>query len=91
MPRARKKKAAPRNYRNEYDRYQGLPKQKKNRAARNAARRKALKAGKASIGDGLDVHHTRPLAKGGSRTGATRVVSKKKNRSFARTKKARMK
>ena len=80
----------PRNYRNEYDAYHSSSKQKKNRAARNAARRKAIKSGKAAKGDGNDVHHTKPFAKGGSRTGATRVVGKSKNRSFKRTKKARM-
>ena len=80
-----------RNYRSEYDNYHASPKQKKNRAARNAARRKAMKNGSAAKGDGNDVHHIKPLAKGGSRKGATRVVGKSKNRSFARTKRARMK
>ena len=81
----------PRNYRSEYDNYHSTPKQKKDRAARNGARRRAIKAGKAAKGDGNDVHHTKAFAKGGSRTGATRVIPKSKNRSFARTKKARMK
>lgn len=81
----------PRNYKQEYERYHSKPEQKKNRAARNAARAKAVKEGKASKGDGKDVHHVKPLAKGGSRTGKTTVVSKSKNRSFARTKSARMK
>jgi len=31
-----------RNYRKEYDNYQGTEEQKKNRAQRNAARRKAM-------------------------------------------------
>jgi len=79
-----------RNYRKEYDNYHSSSKQKKNRAARNGARRKAMKAGRASKGDGMDVHHVKPLAKGGSRKGKTRVVSKSKNRSFRRTKKAGM-
>ena len=35
-----------RNYRKEYDNYQGTDKQKKNRAKRNAARRLMEKAGK---------------------------------------------
>lgn len=81
---------AKRNYRKEYDNYQGTAKQKKNRAARNTARRRAIKAGSAAKGDGKDVHHIKPLAKGGSRKGATRVVDKSKNRSFKRTKTARM-
>lgn len=79
-----------RNYKKEYANYQGSAKQKKNRAARNAARRKAIKNGSARKGDGKDVHHVKPLAKGGSRTGKTRVVSASKNRSFKRTKKAKM-
>jgi hypothetical protein len=79
-----------RNYRKEYDNYHSKAEQKKNRAARNTSRRKAIKAGRAAKGDGKDVHHVKPLAKGGSRKGATRVVSKSKNRSFKRTKTARM-
>ena len=53
---------AKRNYRKEYDNYQGTAKQKKNRAARNTARRRAIKAGSAAKGDGKDVHHIKPLA-----------------------------
>jgi hypothetical protein len=83
--------ATKRNYRKEYDNYHAKPEQKKNRAARNTARRQAVAAGRASKGDGKDVDHIKPLAKGGSRTGATRVVSKSKNRSYARTKSAGMK
>jgi hypothetical protein len=34
-------------------------------------------------GDGMDVHHVKPLAKGGSATKSnTRVVSQKKNRGW---------
>ena len=44
-----------RNYRAEYDKYQGTEQQKKNRAVRNAARAKMAKAGKAKKGDGKDV------------------------------------
>lgn len=80
-----------RNYKKEYENYQGTEEQKKNRAARNKARAKAVREGRASKGDGMDVDHVVPLAKGGSRDGATRVVSKKKNRSYKRTKKAGMK
>ena len=55
-----------RNYRKEYDNYQGKPSQIKNRARRNAARRMMVKNGSASKGDGKDVNHKRPLMKGGS-------------------------
>lgn len=88
--RAKKATKKKRNYRKEYDNYQGRPEQKKKRAARNTANRQARKAGLVAKGDGNDVHHIKPLAKGGSRKGATRVISKSKNRSFKRTKSARM-
>lgn len=82
----------PRNYRKEYDNYHGSEKQKKNRAKRNAARAVMAKAGKVSKGDGKDVDHKKPMAKGGGNAKANlRVTPKSKNRSFARTKKAKMK
>lgn len=82
----------PRDYRNEYLRYQGTPEQIKKRAMRNAARATMEKKGKVKRGDGLDVDHKTPLAKGGGNgTGNLRVVPKSQNRSFARTKSARMK
>ena len=80
-----------RDYEREYDNYHASPKQKKNRAARNKARREAIAEGRAHKGDGKDVHHVKPLAKGGSRNGKTRVTSKSKNRSFPRTRGAGMK
>ncbi len=80
-----------RNYRKEYDNYHSKPKQKKNRAKRNAARAVMGDAGKVSKGDGKDVAHKKPLAKGGSNKKSNlKVASQSKNRSFARTKKARM-
>lgn len=81
-----------RNYRSEYDNYHSKPKQKKNRAKRNAARSVMAKSGKVSKGDGKDVAHKKPLAKGGSNKKSNLSVSSKaKNRSFPRTKTARMK
>ena len=41
-----------RNYKKEYENYQGTEEQKKNRAKRNAARRKATRKGKVTKGDG---------------------------------------
>ena len=41
----------PRNYKKEYENYHSSPKQKKNRAARNAARAAMLKKGKVKKGD----------------------------------------
>ena len=70
----------PRDYRKEYDEYQGKPEQIKRRAQRNAARAKAVKAGQAHKGDGREVDHL-----GSNRTGAlnndrVKVVSKRTNR-----------
>lgn len=48
----------PRNYRREYDRYQGRPEQRRNRSERNKARRLMIKKyGKAAL-DGHDIDHT---------------------------------
>ena len=46
-----------RNYRKEYDNYQGTAKQKKARARRNAVRRLFERLGKVRKGDGKDVSH----------------------------------
>ena len=76
-----------RNYRKEYDNYQGRPEQKKKRAKRNAARKKMQKAGKVRKGDGKDVDHKNGNPRDNSFSNL-RVKSKSSNRSFARTKKA---
>jgi hypothetical protein len=77
-----------RNYRQEYDRYQGTAAQKKRRAGRNKARRLMIRKGKAKKGDGKDVAHkdNNPL---NSVAKNMRMESKKSNRSFKRTKNAR--
>ena len=77
-----------RNYKKEYANYQGTEEQKKKRAKRNAARRKAEKAGKVRKGDGKDVHHTTGNPMNNKKLA---VKPKSKNRSFARTKTARKK
>jgi hypothetical protein len=78
----------PRNYRQEYDRYQGTAAQKKRRAGRNKARRLMVAKGKAKKGDGKDVAHkdNNPL---NSVAKNIRMESKKSNRSFKRTKNAK--
>lgn len=69
-----------RNYRKEYDDYHSKPEQKKRRADRNHARRKAIKKhGKAAL-RGKEVDH-----RGSHRTGRlknikTRIISKSANR-----------
>ena len=78
----------PRDYKKEYENYQGKPDQIKKRAKRNAARRKMAKAGKVRKGDGKDVDHknTNPYDNSSDNL---RVQSKSANRSFPRTKNAR--
>ena len=74
----------PRPYGKEYAQYQGTEEQKKNRAARNAARAKLAKQGKVHKGDGKDVAHVKALSKGGSNRDGVRVQPASKNRSFKR-------
>lgn len=71
-------KAKKRNYRKEYDNYQGRPEQVKRRSSRNKAERKA------KCPPGQDAHHTsgNPMSK------KTVCKPKSQNRSFARTKTA---
>lgn len=71
----------PRDYNKEYRDYQGTPEQKKRRAQRNAARRKAMREGKVSKGDGKEVDHLGMNRKGKLDNSRVRVVSKKINRS----------
>lgn len=79
-----------RNYRSEYDNYQGRPEQLKNRAKRNAARAKLMKAGKVRKGDGKDVAHVRAFDKGGDNGDGLRVESREANRSFKRDSKGNL-
>lgn len=82
----------PRNYKQEYANYQGKPEQIANRAKRNSARAEMEKKGVVHKGDGKDVDHKTPLAKGGGNgTGNLRAIPKSANRSFARTRNAGMK
>ena len=73
-----------RDYKAEYVKYQGTAEQKKNRAARNAARAKLMKAGKVKKGDGKDVAHVKAFDKGGNNKTGLRVESAATNRSFKR-------
>lgn len=72
---------AKRNYRKEYDEYQGKPEQIKRRAQRNKARKTAEKQGKVKKGDGKEVDHLGSNRKGKLDNSKVKVVSKKKNRS----------
>ena len=74
-----------RNYKKEA-KFDAKPLEKKKRVNRNLARRRAMRAGKVTKGDGKDVHHV-----GGNalkKNGKVRVVSASANRSFKRNKKA---
>ena len=74
-----------RNYKREYALYHGTEEQKKNRAKRNAARRKLTRDGTVSKGDGMDVDHRKPLSKGGTNKRSNlRAVKADSNKSFAR-------
>lgn len=79
-----------RDYKAEYEKYQGTLVQKRNRAKRNAARAKLAKAGKVKKGDGMDVAHVRAFDKGGGNGDGLRVEPKTKNRSFKRDSKGNL-
>lgn len=69
--------AKPRDYDKEYKDFHGKPEQKKNRAARNTARRKAG----LGVGNPKEADHVKPLSKGGSNSKSNvRVVSRATNR-----------
>lgn len=84
----------PRNPRR-YDlerKYDGKPEVKKKRAARNRARRKLENEGKVHKGDGKDVDHKTPLSKGGGNSRDNlQVKDASSNRSYPRTRGAKMK
>jgi hypothetical protein len=77
-----------RDYKAEYAKYQGTEEQKKKRAQRNKARRKAMREGKVSKGDGKDVAHVKAMDKGGKNSDGVRVETASRNRSFKRDSKA---
>lgn len=79
-----------RNYRKEYDNYQGSAKQKKERALRNKVRRKLMREGVVKKGDNKDVAHKDNNVRNQKRSNL-RVQDRSINRSFSRTKKAKRK
>lgn len=74
------KKKRVRNYREEYDDYQGTPLQKKRRADRNRARRIAERQGRVHKGDGMEVDHLGSHRRGRLKNVSTRVVTRHANR-----------
>ena len=83
--------AKPRNYKLEYERFQGKPEQIKNRSARNTARREFEKAN-GDLPTTTDVDHKTAMSKGGkSKLSNLRAVPQGENTSFSRTKTGAMK
>ena len=83
--------AKPRNYAEEYRKYQGTPKQIAARSERNKARR-AYEKDHGDLPSDVDVDHKKALSKGGtSSLGNLRAAPKGANRSFSRTKTGAMK
>jgi hypothetical protein len=68
-----------RNYKREYAKFQSSTKAKKDRASRNAPRRKLAKAGRVRKGDKRDVDHRDGNPRNNARKNL-RVVSRSKNR-----------
>jgi len=65
--------------------FNARPEETAKRVKNNAARRKAIAAGSAHVGDGKDVAHKVPLESGGGNTpGNTEVESRKENRGWRR-------
>lgn len=64
----------------DYDKaYEKRPGVVEAKSARKQARRVAEREGRAHKGDGMDVHHVKPLVSGG-KNGPTRVIPASKNR-----------
>lgn len=81
MPKAGQTKATATKRSKQQRKYNGTAEQKRKRAMRNAARRKAEKEGKVSKGDGKDVDHKKKVKDGGTNAkGNTRVRSRSANR-----------
>ena len=63
--------------------YNARPENVEKRVKNNAARREAIREGKAHVGDGTNVDHKRPLDKGGTNDSDNlRVVSEHENKSW---------
>tara|TARA_R110000823_G_C15939314_1_gene500270 strand:+ start:1699 stop:1956 length:258 start_codon:yes stop_codon:yes gene_type:complete len=79
-----------RNYRKEYDNYQGKPEQIKKRGERVKARRLTEKEGRVHKGDKKDVAHKNNDTSDNSKSNRG-VQSESRNRSFPRDKNAKRK
>ena len=70
----------PRDYKKEYREYHASQEQKKRRAQRNAARRRAEDSGTVRKGDGKEVDHLGSNRKGPLDNSRVRVTSRRANR-----------
>ena len=77
-----KRRPTKEGYREMYRKWGGTAKYKAERAARNSARRKAMKKGLVHKGDGKDVDHIRGV-QGGNGASNLRVMSAHDNRARA--------
>lgn len=79
MPKSTKRKL---EYQKEYN---ARPEEVAKRVKNNAARREAIKEGRAKVGDGKDVAHKKSLEGGGGNSkDNVKVESRKKNRGWRR-------
>ena len=77
MPKSTKTKL---EYQKEYN---SRPENIEKRVQNNAARREAIREGRAKVGDGTNVDHRVPLDKGGTNSkGNLRVVSESQNKAW---------
>jgi len=76
----------PRNFKREYETYQGTPEQLRNQSLRHKARR-AYEKEHGTLPDSVDVAHKKALSKGGDATKLSNLKAESRggNRSFART------
>lgn len=89
MPKKKRKpynKSTGRNYKRDYKKFQSSKKSKKDRAARNTARRRMEKSGRVKKGDGKDVAHKDNNPRNNSKKNL-KVQSKKKNRNVSKVRK----
>lgn len=67
--------------------YNATPEQKRKRVLNNAARREAIREGRAKVGDGTEVDHKVPLRKGGTNAKTNlRVVKEETNAAWRKGK-----
>ena len=74
-----KRKRTAAGVKHEYEKFESSAKAKSKRAARNSARRAALRSGKVHKGDGKDIDHIKGVSAGNGSSN-TRVMSASTNR-----------